>query len=69
MSITRSPQPPKRDWTWVWIWDRQVGDFRVRFEWLKRRYTEKGDLNYTIEWRDRGDQVLHTEFGQRTPEW
>lgn len=67
--IIRNPLPPKRDWRWIFIWSRQIGEYRVRFEWLKYKYIDKGGLDYVVEWRDRDDQVLHTEFGQRTPEW
>lgn len=69
MSIVRTGLPPKRDWRWVWAWSRQIGEYRVRFEWLKRRYIEKDGNAYTVEWTDRDGQLLHTEFGLHAPEW
>lgn len=67
--IVRNEIPPKPDWDWVFIWNRQIGNYKVRFEWLKRKYTEKGGLNYAVEWRTKNDQVLYTYCGQREPEW
>lgn len=67
--IRRNPLPLKPDFRWVFIFSRQIGDYKISFEWVRRRYTEKEGLNYTIEWSTKEGQVFHTEFGQRAPEW
>lgn len=67
--IVRNPLPPKRNWRWVFIICRQIGEYKVAFEWIQQEYFDKGGLNYSIEYRTKDGQVLHTEFGQHAPEW
>lgn len=69
MSIVRREIPKGPQWKWHWVWRRQIGEYLIVCEWIQTRYTCKGHLNYTIEYRDKSGQELHTEFGQYRPEW
>ena len=69
MSLIKKPLPPDDGWRWQFIWRRRFGDYVVTLEWMQRRYTDKGALNYSVEWRDKTGQTIHTEFGQHQPEW